>query len=445
MNIMSNLAEFLGVEASKEAVLDRIATIKTALLAETLPDGEVATIKSVTGSATSDEVVAVLDEWAVMVNPPATLKSEYAENLKTEWQRVRNTAPAQPAFVPHQTAPETAKTSRYDAPKVIGRAPAPTMRKMVEDIATGKSHDYQLGPQGGYLVPEAIAQNILPPLRASLVVAQAGASILSLPDAQTITLPKWGRTPDAYWVTDGPGSAEVPETDASFEVITLNPKPLAALVKYPKRLLSLMADQAEKSILEQLIKSMQLKLDYAALMGVGAKTGSNTGAEPLGLLNRSGVTTTTLGVGSGDTPAFDDVIQQFIRITTDNIEEDSSAAFIMHPRDAGTFKRMADTQGQPLMRANYSEPGRMELDGKRILSTTQLPINVTVGGSSDTGYIFAGVWKHLQIVMGEGLEIQVLNELYANKLQVGVIAHMYADIGFHYEEAFDILAGVRPV
>jgi HK97 family phage major capsid protein len=460
-DMIQSLASLFGVEGSNEA--DTRASVKSAIEAQltglaTTFEGiadeserealseDYASIKSATGAQDWEGVAATLHRWADLAKPNS-VKGDAAQATRDAWDKSRKSAKPIDGGQPHVVP---AKSQKINTPNLNFGAPVPTLLDMmvdINDIRNGKpykSFDYQTGPNGGYVTKHEVSQQILEPLRASLVLEQAGMSVIMLPDSASISIPKMTGTPEAYWGTDGPNASSVTETDAQFGMLTLNPKPLVSRYKIAKRMINTLFPGAQQMIQNQLVTSMRLKLEKAALIGSGALESGDAGASPRGLLNTTGVTSTALGSGNGADPTLLDLQKQFIRIYADNLESgDTTEAYIMHSVVAGVFQTATDLSGQPLLRPDWRDPAGRVIDGRRVLTTNQVGRDVTVGTSSDTSRIFAGQWRFLQMVLAEGIEINLYDDYsLGSNLQTGVVAHTYADFGVHYPQAFDILTAV---
>lgn len=79
-----------------------------------------------------------------------------------------------------------------------------------------------------------------------------------------------------------------------------------------------------------------------------------------------------------------------------------------------------------------------------MLPTKQIPINLTVGSSSDCSEIYTGQWDHLMIGMRTNFQLQFLNERFlADNLQYAFLAYLRCDIQLARGEAFNVDRGVR--
>jgi HK97 family phage major capsid protein len=315
----------------------------------------------------------------------------------------------------------------------VGGAQEPTIKAMIADHMAGKAAvDYEIGPAGGYVLRQQIRDELLPELRSKLVLERAGATVTEVPDDATVTIPKMTRSPAAFWV--GSNNA-VPDDNAEDQQIILNPKAIAALVRVPFKWLNTAFPSAERRIREEIVKSIQLEIDRAGLLGTGGVTGSNSGAEPLGLTLTPGIESTTLGT-NGRKPVQKDMSNAKAAIQANDVEIDSSGGWIMHPNGVNYFEDQTDANGQPIPLSSFNK-------GFDFHDTTLVPTDLTVGSNSDNSQIFFGRWNYMEIALGGAIEIRVLQERYADNLQVGLLAYTYADVGFHYPDAFYVMNGVR--
>jgi HK97 family phage major capsid protein len=78
-----------------------------------------------------------------------------------------------------------------------------------------------------------------------------------------------------------------------------------------------------------------------------------------------------------------------------------------------------------------------------ILPTKQVPVNLTVGTSTDCSEIYTAQWNQLAIGMRTGFELRMLTERYADNQQVAFLAHPRADVQVLQPTAFVVDTGVR--
>jgi HK97 family phage major capsid protein len=78
-----------------------------------------------------------------------------------------------------------------------------------------------------------------------------------------------------------------------------------------------------------------------------------------------------------------------------------------------------------------------------MLPTKQVPINLTVGSSTDCSEVYTGDWAQLLIGMRTNFVLRFLDERYADNLQYGFLAYLRADVQVAHGEAFNVDTGVR--
>jgi HK97 family phage major capsid protein len=111
-------------------------------------------------------------------------------------------------------------------------------------------------------------------------------------------------------------------------------------------------------------------------------------------------------------------------------------ACIMHPRSLVKLAGLLDTTNQPLRRPPM-------LDAMSMLTTSQIPINLTVGTSSDCSEAYLGDFSKIAMMLRESLSVQLLHELYAGTGQVAFMCHCRADFAVMYPAAFAVVTGIR--
>ena len=79
----------------------------------------------------------------------------------------------------------------------------------------------------------------------------------------------------------------------------------------------------------------------------------------------------------------------------------------------------------------------------RFINTSQIPVNLTVGTSSDTSEIYLGDFSRMYFLLRENLSVQLLREAYAKTGELGFLCHLRADVVVPYPNAFAIVQGVR--
>jgi HK97 family phage major capsid protein len=311
-----------------------------------------------------------------------------------------------------------------------------SLGRMVRGAITGNWQNAELEQRalsesvlasGVYLVPTPLAGTMIDRVRNAARVFQAGATTVPM-TAQTLKLARLAGGQGVSWKAEGDA---VTGTDMTFEPITLSAKTLPVLVKLSVELADDMTEEGSNLIEHEIAQALSLELDRAALRG----SGSGTGAEPQGVRNQSGVTITSLGA-SGATPNWDHVIDGASTVRNANIEP---SAILWASRTEQTFGKYKLSTGEYM-------PPPPTLAGVSRLTTNQLPVNLTVGSSSDCSEIMIGRWSDLLVGIRTDLrfEVRVLNERFIDSGQYGLWAYLRADVQLAHPASFTVLTGVRP-
>jgi HK97 family phage major capsid protein len=123
--------------------------------------------------------------------------------------------------------------------------------------------------QGGYIVPNEYIAQLIELLRAESVVMRAGATVLGNLTGSPVEFPRQEGGATAYWVGE---NEDITESNQTLGQIALTPKACSALVKLSNRLLSMSNPDAEAMVRRDIAQVIALKIDLAALAGVGTAT-----------------------------------------------------------------------------------------------------------------------------------------------------------------------------
>jgi HK97 family phage major capsid protein len=284
---------------------------------------------------------------------------------------------------------------------------------------------------GGHLVPSALMPTVLAALAANSTLMEAGSRLITMDDpgdgAKTFTFGAVNALPTAAWRSEG---GAIAESDPTFRAIVATPRSLAFFFKVSRELLAdgLNMDTTLAMVMGQ---SIAEALDRTALIGSG------TAPEPRGVRNVAGIQTVTNGANGASlaTTRWANLLSATQAILTANGGVPSAA--IMAPRTLVGFGSLADTTNQPLQRPDL-------LRNVNMIATSQLPVNLTVGTSTDCTEIFVGDFRRTAWVLRESFSIQKLDQPFATTGQIGFVAHVRADFIAEYPATLALVTGVRP-
>jgi HK97 family phage major capsid protein len=350
---------------------------------------------------------------------------------------------AAPSFVEMIAAGETVKTVSPPAKDSPTTGIAHWMA--TKALAEGS------GASGGFLVPIQYASDVLTMLRARSAVMRLNPTIVPVEKELDITSLSTGAS--AAYVAE---NARIPVTEQTFaQSVLLRPRDLAALVPVSNRLLRDAASNpsVERIIRDDLAEVIALRADLAFLRGTGAA------GEPLGIRNTAGMTPApNLGVNGG-TPSYDSLKDVVAAIRAQNAPFDNPG-WIFHPRLLNTLEKVKDASGRYLAETNLltfdATGGGGTLLGYPFRTSSQIPINLTTGSSTDTTEVFySSDWSEAWIGEEIALRLEVSGEAsystdgttwnsafqQQQTLFRAVTCH---DIGLRRPNLFSVMQGVRP-
>jgi HK97 family phage major capsid protein len=257
-------------------------------------------------------------------------------------------------------------------------------------------------------------------------VFQAGAVTVPM-TSQTLALARLLTEGTPAWKTE---NAAISAADMTFDRVTFTARTLVRLITLSVELFEDADPSSEGIIARSFAAQMALELDRVALLGTG------TAPEPRGVLNQSGVTLTAHGAAGTaitTTTAYDWHLDAAGTVRANNFTPN---AHIQAPRTSTSLSKLREATTSA-----YLAPPPSMLP---MLTTKTVPINVTVGASTDTSYIFTAQWDQLMVGMRTDFNLRFLGERFiADNLQYAFLAYLRADVQLAQPAAFVVDTGVR--
>jgi HK97 family phage major capsid protein len=299
-------------------------------------------------------------------------------------------------------------------------------QKMTEGVRNALS--VGTDSSGGYAVPTELFPHILQALVPASSLLQAGAGIVDVTQtpAKQFNTAAIATIPAAAWRSE---NGAVAESDPTFRNVPAVPQSLSFLIKVSRELLA-DAVNLEAALLTAIAQAFAKEIDRVGLRGAGSAP------EPLGLLNTSGIQAVANGANGASiaTTAYANFVSAIQALLAADAPKPS--AFIMAPRSLTTLGGLLDSQNN----ARRVPPIVADVP---FLSTSQIPINLTVGTSSDCSEIYTGDFTKMVYVMRERPSIMLAKELFAANGQLAFICHARLDVAVMYPAAFAVITGVR--
>ncbi len=212
-------------------------------------------------------------------------------------------------------------------------------------------------------------------LRARVVCARAGAQVLS--DLQgKFAIPRQSAAATFGWVTEGSSPSA---SNATLDQVLFSPHTLTGQTDLTRSLIKQTSFDAEAFARMDLMNGLAVALDKAGI------SGSGSGAEPLGLVNNSGLLTYALGT-NGDVPTWAMVVGLETNVATGNADM-GSLAYVTSPKGRGKLKqtaRIGTTFPSFIWDTTPGGGGVGEMNGYPAYATNQCPSNLNKGTTTDS-------------------------------------------------------------
>ncbi len=284
------------------------------------------------------------------------------------------------------------------------------------------------GPGSNIISTDVLANQTIDRLRASMVVRQLGATVLSGLTGN-VAIPRVKADATATWVAE---NAAITATDPQTDQVTLAPKHVGSITEFSRNLLLQSSPDVEQLVRGILAQVLAQSLDAAAIAGTGASN------QPRGVLNTSGIG--SVAMGTNGLAVTYDAVADLMGTVADANAEAGSLAFLTNTKVRRAVAKLKDTQARPL-------GAEVVFQGMPRAFSNNVPANLTKGTSSGVcSALIYGNWADLLI--GLWSEIDVLVNPYEStaysKGNVQVRAMTTCDISVRHPESFgaiqDILA-----
>ena len=279
----------------------------------------------------------------------------------------------------------------------------------------------QTGQQelGGSLVPTNLSSDFISALRSKTVVAQMGAKIIS-DLVGNVDFPRIKEPSGAYWLAEG---ETIPESNMSFDLVSLRPKTIGGLIPVTRRLLMQGAPDAEALVREDLISQIALGLDEAAIVGTGLNN------QPLGILNTPGVGNVAIGANGGAI-GWNHIVELESLVGEQNADESSiGLGYLTNAVVKGSMKTTQKVTGQAVFLwdsfANpaFGQPGEARslsmVNGYPAFSSNLVPASLAKGTGTNLSALIFGDFSQLMLASWGVLEL--LPNQYGLGFEQGII------------------------
>jgi HK97 family phage major capsid protein len=335
-----------------------------------------------------------------------------AEPVLTREQNVSDWLQARGAFDNYQDEPLSLQ--RYLRGMATGHWDGATHERALAEATVGA---------GGALVPAPLSARVIDLARNQTVVFRAGAITVPM-TSQTLAMARLTGESSPAWKTEG---GTITAADLTFDRVTFTARTLVRRVDLSVELFEDADPSSEDVIARSFAGQMAVELDRAALIGTG------TAPEPRGVLNQSGITTTTHGANGATIANYDFWLDAIGAVRAAGFEPN---AHIQAPRSSTSLSKLKEATTNA-----YLAPPAGLLP---MYTTKSIPITLTTGTSTDTSYVFTADWSQLMVGIRTDFTLRFLGERFlADTLSYSFVAYLRADIQVAQPTAFVVDSGVR--
>lgn len=249
-----------------------------------------------------------------------------------------------------------------------------------------------------------------------------------------VDIPRQKAAGQVYWVGE---NQTLTQTGAQFDKVSLSPKHIGALSVISRNMLQQTTPDVEMLARADLLATIALGIDAAALYGSGS------GYQPLGVANQAGIGS-VVGGTNGAAITLDNLIDLETSVASQNADADNMA-YLTNARVVGALKKLKSSTGQYLwtnspIGQRSATPG--EINGYSVARTNQARSALTKGTGTNLSEIFFGDWS--QLLVGEWGVIEILPNPYAagvyeaGGIELRVLQTV--DIGVRHAQSFAVMS-----
>lgn len=285
---------------------------------------------------------------------------------------------------------------------------------------------------GGNLVGTNLAAgDFVSMLRNYAVIFQAGArSMTGL--VGNVAIPRQTGGITSYWIAEG---ASPTESQSAFDQITLTPKTVGGYSDITRKLMLQSTPDAELLVRQDLAATIARAIDLAAI------NGSGTGAEPLGILNTTGIGS-VVGGTNGAAPEWSHIVDLESEVAVDNADA-GALAYVTNAVVRGKLKKTFVDASSNAERVWDTRAGQRPLNGYQGHVTNQVPSDLDKGTAVGVcSAIIFGNWSDLIVGSWSGLDLLVDPYTHSTSGAIRVVGLQDVDVAIRHPESFAAMVDV---
>jgi HK97 family phage major capsid protein len=289
-----------------------------------------------------------------------------------------------------------------------------------------------VGGPGSNLIQTTVSPNMIDRLREKTIVRKLGATVIG-GLVGNLTIPRLKASASAQWIAEG---GSITAADPSTDAITLTPHHVGGIVSLSRNMIQQPSLDVAQMVENDLTKLIAVALDQAAITGGGTN-------QPSGLLASGSGVTTIYGGTNGLAPTWNNVIALIGAVDSSNaLSGDGALAFATTAKAVkamrSTSKLATDVMG------NFIANEPTELAGYPLVSSQNVPFNLTRGTGTALSALIFGDWS--QLILGFWSELDILASTQADSVfsTGGVLVRCMAtaDVKIKQPLAFAVLPDI---
>ena len=279
---------------------------------------------------------------------------------------------------------------------------------------------------GNLIATDLLEGNFIEALRNRTVVGELGATYL--PGLiGNVAIPKRATDNTAYWFA-GDNSDSITESTGTISQVTMSPKSVGALTKFSHLMKLQSTPEIEQIIRDGFVAIIANAIDAAALNGSGSS------AQPLGVLNQSGIGSVA-GATNGAAATLDNLIDLKKEVSVDNADM-AGCSYVTNSKVEAALSKLKDGNSAYHLSPFAGEIGKQQIANRRLEVTNAIPSNLSKGSGSNLSAILYGNFKDLYVGLYGSLEILVDPYTDFAKGTTGVRAIQSLDINVAHVQSF---------
>ena len=244
--------------------------------------------------------------------------------------------------------------------------------------------------EGGFLISEQYARDIIPMLMSKTAVMELGARRVPMPGGN-LNLPKLTGGATSYYIGENQNATKSQQT---FGNVKLSSKKLVTLVPVSNDLIRNSSPEADTIVRDDMVQQMRLKIDYTAMYGDG------TAYTPIGI--KKSVATANISVATGTATLSADIPGTMIgALMLDNVPM-ISVGWIFNARIWNAFYNLKTTTNQYIYR---DEMNRGTLNGFPFRMSNQI---TTANSTAGTTYFDMFLGDFSEFMFGDEMSFEFM-------------------------------------